>query len=124
MAKVKQQIEEASRQGDTASRAALIARLQALQREFESTPLPRRWERANIGGLTLKAINTGSLPENVRNDLLSRLPVRVGDTLSSEVIRQTEAAVRAYDEHLNFEYVSTTDGQAELRIVVPGTERR
>jgi TonB family protein len=124
MAKAKQQIEEASRQGDIASRADLMARLQALQREFESTPLPRRWERANIGGLTLKAINTGSLPENVRNDLLSRLPVRVGDTLSSEVIRQTEAAVRAYDEHLNFEYVSTTDGQAELRIIVPGTERR
>jgi len=124
MAKAKQQIEEASRQGDTASRADLMARLQALQREFESTPLPRRWERAKIGGLTLKAINTGSLPENVRNDLLSRLPVRVGDTLSSEVIRQTEAAVRAYDEHLNFEYVSTTDGQAELRIIVPGTERR
>jgi TonB family protein len=125
MAKAREQIEEASRQGDAASRAALMARLQAMQREFESTPLPRRgWERTNISGLMLKAINTGSLPENVRNDLLSRLPIRVGDTLSSEVIRQTETAVRVYDEHLNFEYVSTADGQAELRIIVPGAERR
>jgi hypothetical protein len=120
MAKTKQQIEEASRQGDTEARAALLSKWQAMQLEFESTPPPRRWERANVGGLTLKAINTGSLPENVRNDLLSRLPVRVGDTLSSEVIRQTETAVRQYDEHLNFEYVSTADGQAELRIIVPG----
>jgi TonB family protein len=124
MAKTKEQIEEASRQGDTESRAALMTQLQAMQREFELTPPPRRGERANIGGLTLRAINTGSLSENVRNDLISRLPARVGDTLSSEVIRQTEAAVRAYDEHLNFEYVSTADGQAELRIIVPGVERR
>jgi len=124
MAKAREQIEAASRQGDDASKAALMAKLQAMQREFESTPPPRRWERANLGGLTLKAINTGSLPENVRNDLLSRLPVRVGDTLSSEAIRQTDSAVHAYDEHLNFEYVSTADGQAELRIIVPGTERR
>jgi TonB family protein len=120
MAKAREQIEEASRQGDTEARAASMARLQAMQREFESTPLPRRRERPNLAGLTLKAINTGSLPENVRNDLLSRLPVRVGDTLSSEVIRQTETAVRQYDEHLRFEYVSTADGQAELRIIVPG----
>jgi beta-lactamase regulating signal transducer with metallopeptidase domain len=124
MAKAKEQIEDASRQGDAASRAALVAKLQALQREFESTPLPRRWERPNFVGLTLKAINTGSLPENARNDLLSRLPVRVGDTLSSEAIRQTEGTVHAYDEHLRFEYVSTADGQAELRIIVPGAERR
>jgi TonB family protein len=124
MAQARKQIEEASRQGDAPSREALMAKLQAMQREFESTPLPRRWERANLSGLTLKAINTGSLPENARNDLLMRLPIRVGDTLSFEVIRQTEVAVRAYDEHLNFEYVSTADGQAELRIIVPGVERR
>jgi hypothetical protein len=120
MAQAKRQIEEASRQGDTASRTELMARLQAMQREFESTPLPRRWEGRNIAGLTLKAINTGTLPENVRNDLLSRLPVRVGDTLSAEAIRQTETAVHQYDEHLRFEYVSTADGQGELRIIVPG----
>src|SRR5262249_22773659 len=57
MAKARQQIEEASRQGDTEARAALLAKWQAMQLEFESTPLPRRWERANLGDLTLKAIN-------------------------------------------------------------------
>jgi hypothetical protein len=124
MATVRRQIEDASRQSNTGEREALLAKLQKMQREFEATPLPRRWERANLAGLTLKAINTGALPENVRNDLLSRLPVRLGDTLSSEAIRQTEAAVRAFDEHLNFEYVSTADNQAELRIIVSGGERR
>lgn len=129
------QIEQANRNGEPEAAAALAAKVQSLQRQLEEIPL-QGWagnlleqsransRRAELNGRSLKAINTGGLDESVRPDFLSRLPVRVGDTLSPQLIEQTTAAVRSFDEHLNAEFVGTGDGQAELRIIVRNEERR
>jgi TonB family protein len=140
MAKAKVQIAEARNSGAPESALLeLAARLQEMQREFEATPLPDNGnltayyqslgqsalKRAELlNGRVLKAINTGTLSESARNDLLARLPVRIGDPLSPVVLKQTETAVHGFDEHLNGEFIATDDGQAELRIIVPGVERR
>jgi TonB family protein len=133
MAKAKMLLAETLSNGAPEStRLELAARLQELQREFESTPPPGAWSREQIAakraeainGRLLKSINTESLSDSARNDLLARLPVRIGDPLSPVVLKQTEAALHDFDEHLRWEFVATPDGQAELRIIVPGSERR
>lgn len=133
MAKAKMLLADALSNGAPEStRLELAARLQEMQREFESTPPPGAWTREQIGekraealnGRLLKSINAESLSDSARNDLLARLPVRVGDPLSPVVLKQTEAALHDFDEHLRWEFVATPDGQAELRIIVPGSERR
>jgi len=95
-----------------------------LRKQLEATPFTVRYERAQpIGGLALKGIAVFGLSDSVQNDLISRLPIRVGDLLSSQSIEQTSAAVRAYDEHLRIQFLRTDDGKAELRIVAPNERR-
>jgi hypothetical protein len=132
MAKVKAQMAKAESIGAPEStRLELGARLLEMQRQFEATPPPSAWtgeqiaqKRAEtLNGRLLKSINAGSLSDSARNDLLARLPVRIGDPLSPVVLKQVDAVLHDFDEHLRWEFVATSDGQAELRIIVPGPER-
>ena len=49
---------------------------------------------------TLKAIRVVGLSDALKNDLLSRLPVREGDTINSDTSRQIAKVVAEFDEHL------------------------
>ena len=105
-------------------RAEMELKLQKMKREFEMTQWESSAGRGNLlVGRPLKAIYTLFLPESVRVDLLSRLPVREGDLLSSQLIEQTSAAVRAYDEHLRVQFMTNDEGQIELRISAPNEQR-
>src|SRR5262249_9924774 len=123
--------------------AELQSRLAALQREFDNTPFPvgvtrgggptgglRGGGRGVRGGVrggpgtlflgrSVKSISTPGLDDSVRRDLMSRLPVREGDTLSQESVEQISTALRSYDEHLRVLFFPTEDGQVELRITAP-----
>jgi TonB family protein len=102
---------------------ALKAKLNALRAEFEATPRPGGGGRGNPSvGRMLKSISTPGFNDSVRADLISRLPIREGDTLSPQLLEQTSQAVRSYDEHLRVQFLPTDDGKAELRIVA--NERR
>jgi len=132
----------------TSEVAELQSRLAALQREFNNTPLPvppagfargggprnggpvglargggRGGVRGGPGtlflGRSVKSISTPGLDDSVRRDLMARLPVREGDTLSQESVEQISAALRSYDEHLRVLFFPTEDGQVELRITAP-----
>jgi len=70
-------------------------------------------------GRAVKSISTPGLDDSVRRDLMARLPVREGDTLSQELVEQINTAVRTYDEHLRVLFFATDDGQAELRVIAP-----
>jgi hypothetical protein len=123
--------------------AELQSRLAALQREFDNTPFPvgvtrgggptgglRGGGRGVRGGVrggpgtlflgrSVKSISTPGLDDSVRRDLMARLPVREGDTLSQESVEQISTALRSYDEHLRVLFFPTEDGQVELRITAP-----
>ncbi|HKE56024.1 MAG TPA: TonB family protein [Pyrinomonadaceae bacterium] len=129
--------------------AELQSRLAALQREFNNTPLPvgvgrsggpgtlrsggpvggqrggggRGGVRGGPGtlfvGRSVKGISTPGLDDSVSRDLMARLPVREGDTLSQESVEQISSALRSYDEHLRALFFPTEDGQVELRITAP-----
>jgi TonB family protein len=121
-------------------------RFAALQQEFNNTPPPvgvirgggpgprsggpvggprggGRGARGAPGtlflGRAVKSISTPGLDDSVRRDLMARLPVREGDTLSQELVEQISTAVRTYDEHLRVLFFATDDGQAELRVIAP-----
>jgi TonB family protein len=124
----------------------LQGRFAALQQEFNDTPPPvgvirgggpglrsggpvsgprggGRGARGAPGtlflGRAVKSISTPGLDDSVRRDLMARLPVREGDTLSQELVEQISTAVRTYDEHLRVLFFATDDGQAELRVIAP-----
>jgi len=51
-------------------------------------------------GRTLTKIETSNLPDSVRNDLLSRLPVHTGDALTSTSMKAVGDVIHKFDEHL------------------------
>jgi TonB family protein len=54
----------------------------------------------SMAGKTLSRIQINGLSEQAKNDLLGRLPVKQGDTLSDDSFDRTVKAARDYDEHL------------------------
>ncbi len=57
----------------------------------------------------------------VRDELLSKLPVHVGDTLTAESFEKLTDALKQFDEHLSVHLRVFQDGQAEIHIAAPGT---
>jgi hypothetical protein len=74
-----------------------------------------------MAGRKLKSIAILGLTEQLRSELLSQLPVHVGDTLSEDSFARIEAAVKQFDEHLDLSLYTGTDGEVELRIAAPNS---
>jgi len=71
---------------------------------------------ALFAGRRLKAIHIQGLSDASRDELLAKLPVRVGDTLAEDSMEKVDAAVKQFDEHLGLSMVTVPDGQVEIRI--------
>jgi outer membrane protein assembly factor BamA len=74
----------------------------------------------SAAGRTLKSIDVDGLPEPVRADFLSRLPVREGDTLSRDSLEAISQAARDFDEHFRIRITVflTDDDQVRMQIAV------
>jgi TonB family protein len=70
-------------------------------------------------GRRLKTIEVQGLSSPSRDELLARLPLHVGDTLSNESMEKVTAAVKQFDEHLGVSMFTTRDGEVEIRISAP-----
>jgi TonB family protein len=71
-------------------------------------------------GRALKSIRVLGLSNEALNELQSRLPVHIGDTLTHESIEGIGRAVRAFDEHLQDILMPLEDGHGvELVITTP-----
>jgi TonB family protein len=71
-------------------------------------------------GRALKSIRVLGLSNQALNELQSRLPVHIGDTLTHESIEGIGRAVRAFDEHLQDILMPLEDGHGvELVITTP-----
>jgi TonB family protein len=75
---------------------------------------------AMFAGRRLKTIDIQGLDGAVRDELLTKLPVHVGDTLAEDSMEKVQAAVKQFDEHLGLSTFTTRDGQVEIRIAAPG----
>jgi hypothetical protein len=92
----------------------LAIKLAAARAELENT------RRVGIGspfaGRSLREIGTPGMADSARNELISRLPIQVGDTLSPSLLEQTSQAVRTYDEHLRVQFIVSGEDGAILRV--------
>jgi TonB family protein len=68
---------------------------------------------------TLKAINVFGLSDEARKELLSRLPVRAGATMSRENQFAALRAVDDFDEHLTVQMTPVSDTETMMTIVAP-----
>uniref|UniRef100_Q02A96 TonB family protein n=1 Tax=Solibacter usitatus (strain Ellin6076) TaxID=234267 RepID=Q02A96_SOLUE len=83
---------------DEAARQQAAAKLSELQENVSN--LQRNLGPASLAGKRLARINVMGLSDQVRDQLLSRLPVHTGDTLSADSYDLTSKAVREFDEHM------------------------
>jgi TonB family protein len=74
--------------------------------------------------LTLKSIAVIGLSDELRSELLSRLPVHEGDTIQSGQVAKITQAARDFDEHLSVVLRPAGSGEATLTIMTaPATMR-
>lgn len=59
-----------------------------------------------LTGITVRQINILGVSDQARADLLSRLPVHVGDALNPDLMTQIAVAIKSFDQHLDTTYRS------------------
>jgi len=105
---------QAQQAATPAARQEAEARLKAALASLEAA------RSSSLEGRTLKQINVLGLPDQQRDELLARLPVHVGDTLSSQSLEAVTKEVKQFDEHLNFAVGRSSTSEATLFIMAPG----
>jgi TonB family protein len=73
-------------------------------------------------GSRLARIDIDGFPESAKPELIAKLPVRVGETLSAASIEHAVAKMNGLDPKIVFRLQRLTGGEAVLRIVPWGTE--
>jgi TonB family protein len=93
-------------------------------------PEPSRAVRSSIGVAVtrdaapkaerkIRSINVVGLPEDARAELLSRLPARVGNVLTPELMLATAKAVTDFDEHLTMPVTPLSSDEVNITILAP-----
>ena len=82
---------------------------------FEKIVAEARRGNQTPEGQRLGAIQIRGMSDEAGNELLSRLPMHVGDSITHEMMESTTRAIREFDEHLEFNYGFEPEG-AVLRI--------
>jgi TonB family protein len=72
------------------------------------------------GPRVLKNITTEGIADSAREELLAKLPIHTGETITPESFEQVLAAVRMYDSHLLARIIVAPDGSGALQITAPG----
>ncbi len=95
--------------------ADLTSQVDEAQHELEK--LGKLDEHVNLmDGRTLKHLRVLGLTEQVRDDLLKKLPVHEGDKLSKSTIEKLEKAIHDFDGRLSCFAIPIEDGDATLLI--------
>jgi TonB family protein len=75
--------------------------------------------RQSTATRTVKSIQVVGLPDSLRAELLSKLPVHEGDALSPEAFNKVGKAVKEFDEHMSVRITPGASGDAVLQIIGP-----
>jgi hypothetical protein len=95
-----------------------------MQRAQEQMSEMRR--QLSMAGRVLTQIDIAGMSDDQRDELLQRLPVKVGDTLTRNTIDGIQWKVHQFEElveHLGFELVPLEDNSVVLKIAVPDFQR-
>ncbi|MGA3016027.1 MAG: M56 family metallopeptidase [Bryobacteraceae bacterium] len=71
--------------------------------------------------LRIQHIKVDGLPQQARDELLSRLPVHEGDIFSNESVQRVSQAAKDFDEHLSVRFSTGSDGMS-IQILAPGAQ--
>jgi TonB family protein len=99
---------------DPAARQQGAARLNEMQNSMNT--LQRNLGAASLVGERVSRINVLGVSDNVRDELLLRLPVHVGDTLSADSMERTTKAVQEFDEHMTVSHGKSVNGDVAITI--------
>jgi TonB family protein len=75
-----------------------------------------------IAGRTVKSIHVVGLSDATTSELLSRLPVREGDTLADDSLAKLTAAVHQFDEHLKVTTAMVLPTEQAFTIAAPNAQ--
>ena len=73
-----------------------------------------------LTGRRLTSIVATGMSDSLRADLLSRLPVHEGETLTDDTLPAVLKAARAFDEHISVSFSATGEAEVTLRLAIPG----
>lgn len=77
-------------------------------------------ESSRVDGRVLRRIDVTGLSDQVRDDLMARLQVHIGDSLTREIVERVAASVRQFDQHLVLDIRNVEGNQVDIRIMAPG----
>jgi TonB family protein len=117
VSQMRDQQSQAAQQVDAVSRQEAQAKLALMQANLAT--LQRNLGPASMTGKPLKRIVVVGLSDQIRSDLLSRLPVHEGDILAADSYERVSRAVHEFDEHMNVN-LSSRDGDVTFVITAVG----
>jgi TonB family protein len=98
---------------EIAEMAAVVEKLKVAEAQFRvRTP-------TSAVDKVLSSIKFIGLSPEAERDLVARLPVRQGDTLTRQNIELMTAAIRQFDQHFERRFVFLDNGGVELQIIAP-----
>lgn len=103
--------------GNPAGAAKLEA---AAKQHAEAVAVAPQPQRASVEGRALRSVSIAGLSQPVQDELLARLPLHQGDTITADLLKRTAEAVNQFDEHLTMAAVPLTAGDAIIQITAPG----
>ena len=72
--------------------------------------------------LRIQFINVDGLPQQARDELVSRLPVHEGDIYSAEALQKIAQAAHDFDEHLITRFQGAGGNGVSIQILAPGAQ--
>jgi TonB family protein len=72
--------------------------------------------------LHIQFIDVEGLPQQARDDLLSRLPVHEGDVYSDDTLQKVAQAAKDFDEHLTTRFQGAGGNGVSIQILAPGAQ--
>jgi len=76
-------------------------------------------QRAALEGRSVRSVSVSGLPQQQRDELMSKLPIHAGDTISKELMEKTTSVVKEFDEHLTVFAAPTGTNEAAIQILAP-----
>ncbi len=74
----------------------------------------------SIEGRTVRSVSVAGLSQSLQEELLAKLPLHQGDTITADLLKRTAEAVNQFDEHLTMAAVPMSAGDAIIQIAAPG----